>query len=194
MLKIGVFPEDIIDSHIAPTSGKARHDRDDAIEKRAHRSQKCTSRAFRASNAPLPVRDPIKNESFLFPERGGDFRPTRRAPRRARTKSRSEFCPKCTYRFHRARSSLLKRHSVGRFAQVNGVFSRDNVVGTHFYAWSRSVKTRCEGDFFVRTYNGLFPFTFYNDDDVFDNTGKSSLDLFFFFVEVVYVVVATAKI
>ena len=68
MLKIGVFPEDIIDSHIAPTSGKARHDRDDAIEKRAHRSQKCTSRAFRASNAPLPVRDPTKNESFLFPE------------------------------------------------------------------------------------------------------------------------------
>ena len=68
VLKIGVFPEDIIDSHIAPTSGKARHDRDDAIEKRAHRSQKCTSRAFRASNAPLPVRDPTKNESFLFPE------------------------------------------------------------------------------------------------------------------------------
>ena len=73
MLKIGVFPEDIIDSHIAPTSGKARHDRDDAIENRAHRSQKCTSRAFRASNAPLPVRDPIKNESFLFPEKRGRF-------------------------------------------------------------------------------------------------------------------------
>ena len=40
---------------------------------------------------------------------------------------------------------------------------------------------------------GFFPLLFYNDD-VFDNTGKSSLDLFFFFVEVVYVVVATAKI
>ena len=190
VLKIGVFPEDIIDSHIAPTSGKARHDRDDAIENRAHRSQKCTSRAFRASNAPLPVRDPIKNESFLFPERGGDFRPTRRAPRRARTKSRSEFCPKCTYRFHRARSSLLKRHSVGRFAQVNGVFSRDNVVGTHFYALSRSVvKRACEGDFLW----GFFPLYFTNDD-VFDNRKKNSTDLFVVVVEVVYVVVATAKI
>ena len=37
-----------------------------------------------------------------------------------------------TYRFHRARSSLLKSHSVRRFAQVDGVFSRDDVVGTHY--------------------------------------------------------------
>ena len=37
-----------------------------------------------------------------------------------------------TYRFHRARSSLLKSHSVRRFAQVDGVFTRDDVVGTHY--------------------------------------------------------------
>ena len=42
-----------------------------------------------------------------------------------------------TYRFHRARSSLLKSHSVRRFAQVDGVFSRDDVVGTHYvYAFN----------------------------------------------------------
>jgi len=79
---------------------------------------------------------------------------------------------------------------VGRFAQVNGVFSRDNVVGTHFYALSRSVvKRACEGDFLW----GFFPLYFTNDD-VFDNRKKNSTDLFVVVVEVVYVVVATAKI
>ena len=79
---------------------------------------------------------------------------------------------------------------MGRFAQVNGVFSRDNVVGTHFYALSRSVVKRAARAIFC----GAF-FLYFTNDDVFDNRKKNSTDLFVVVVvEVVYVVVATAKI
>ena len=101
-------------------------------DKRANKYTACTFRAFRAS---LASRNRIHFSRFQVcfyakiyastkgKTKGANLRVEEMHFRKSRRTS--------TYRFHRARSSLLESHSVRRFAQVDGVFSRDDVVGTH---------------------------------------------------------------
>ena len=103
-------------------------------DKRANKYTACTFRAFRAS---LASRNRIHFSRFqvcVFTQKFTRLRKEKQKEQILRVeemhfrKSRRTS----TYRFHRARSSLLKSHSVRRFAQVDGVFSRDDVVGTHY--------------------------------------------------------------
>lgn len=100
-------------------------------DKRANKYTACTFRAFRAS---LASRNRIHFSRFqvcfhakIYASEGKTKGANLRVEMHFRKSRRTS-----TYRFHRARSSLLKSHSVRRFAQVDGVFSRDDVVGTHY--------------------------------------------------------------
>jgi len=88
-------------------------------------------RVFRETHPASRISDPIFRLSLLknwATKALWDQKQRRILVQKKRRKSR----PNDTYRLHRARSSLLKSNSVSRFAQVDGIFSRYDVVGTHF--------------------------------------------------------------
>ena len=118
--------------------GRNQHTREHKYTPRAF-PPPISRRVFRETHPASRFRDPIS--SFSFPPKKTlgakhksalDQKQAHFGAQREKKKHRKSR-PNDTYRLHRARSSLLKSNSVSRFAQVDGVFSRYDVVGTHFF-------------------------------------------------------------